>query len=97
VSQDSPGSPQAAEFPAASGDFVPGGRQVGGQDYGFKNGAILFKLSAIGSQSGREPARRSEPAELMEKLKQDGEKSKLSQKPAEFLLNNYKDIGIVAA
>ena len=64
VGQDGPGSSQAAEFPAASDDLVPGGRQVGGQDYGFENGGILFKLTAFGSQPGREPDRRSEPGRL---------------------------------
>ena len=50
MGQDSPGRSQAAELPAASDNLVPGGRQVGGQDYGFENGGILFKLTAFGSQ-----------------------------------------------
>ena len=38
MGQNGPGSPQGAEFPAASDNIVPGGTQVGGQDYGGKNG-----------------------------------------------------------
>jgi hypothetical protein len=52
VGQDHPGASQGAEFPAARGDLIPGGGQVGSQNYGFKDGAVLFscQLSAFSGQ-----------------------------------------------
>jgi hypothetical protein len=94
VGQDGPGSPQAAEFPAAGDDLVPGGRQVGGQDYGFENGGTLFKLTAFGSQPRPGAGSPLRAGAFMEKLKQAGGKSKYSHEPGEFLLKNYNDIGI---
>ena len=49
VGQDNPGSSQAAELPAASNDFVPGGRQVGGQDYGLENGGTPLSYQLLAS------------------------------------------------
>jgi hypothetical protein len=58
--------------------------------------SLSCQLAAVSSQERPEMLLQRAPSRIKEKLNQDTGKIKYSLPAAEFLLNNYKDIGIFA-